>query len=55
MNHIKFGHFVNFITYFSGKNVVPPKVDSALTPMAACVTGSADNVEAGSRARAALL
>jgi len=23
-NHLKFGHFVNFHTYFSGKNVVPP-------------------------------
>ena len=24
---VKFGHFDNFSSYFSGKNVVPPKVD----------------------------
>ena len=32
-NHVKFRHFVNFHTYFSGKNVLPPKVDRAPTPM----------------------
>ena len=26
-NLVKFGHFADFNTYFSGKNVVPPKVD----------------------------
>ena len=27
-NHVKFGHFVNFsYIFFSGTNVVPPKVD----------------------------
>jgi len=26
-NDVKCGHFVNFHTYFSAKNVVPPKVD----------------------------
>ena len=31
--HVKFGNFVNFHTYFSGKNAVPPKVHWAPTPM----------------------
>ena len=26
-SHVKFGHFVNFSCIFSGKNVLPPKVD----------------------------
>jgi len=26
-NHVKFGHFVTFSYIFSGKNVLPPKVD----------------------------
>ena len=26
-NHVKFGHFVKFSYIFSGKNVMPPKVE----------------------------
>ena len=26
-NHVKFGHFNLSVNFFSGKNVVPPKVD----------------------------
>jgi len=32
-SHVKFGHFVKFSCIFSGKNVLPPKVDWAPTPM----------------------
>jgi len=31
--NVKIGHFVNFSYIFLGKNVVPPKVDWAPTPM----------------------
>jgi len=33
-SHVKFGHFVKFSCIFSDKNVLPPKVDWAPTPMA---------------------
>ena len=36
-NRVKFGHFVNCSYIFSGKNVLPPKVDWAPTPMV-CMT-----------------